>query len=121
MNEQTNPTTETISNKATQQEVNQNTNAKQTTPEESGSTSGETKSEQVEMGKNSFPPATDSFAQMYDMLKERDEAIQKLTSENNALKKQNTEMILKVNASGSSGDTTKTPYEKFVDAMVKRR
>lgn len=110
MNEQTHTTTETIPNETTQQEVNQNPNAEQTTPEASGSTSGETKPEQV-----------DNFAQMYDMLKERDETIKKLTSENNALKKQNTEMILKVNASGSSGDTTKSPYEKFVDTMVKRR
>ena len=110
MNEQAHTAEETILNKETQPEVNQNPNAEQTTPETGGSTPGETKPEQV-----------DSFAQMYDMLKERDEKIQKLTSENNALKKQNTEMILKVNASGSSGDTTKTPYEKFVDTMVKRR
>lgn len=110
MNEQTHTTEETIPNKETQPEVNQNPNAEQTTPEASGSTSGETKSEQV-----------DNFAQMYDMLKERDETIKKLTSEVSALKKQNTEMILKVNASGSSGDTTKSPYEKFVDTMVKRR
>lgn len=110
MNEQTNTTTETIPNETTQQEVNQNSNAEQTTSEESGSASGQTKSEQV-----------DNFAQMYDMLKERDETIKKLTSEVSALKKQNTEMILKVNASGSSGDTTKSPYEKFVDTMVKRR
>lgn len=110
MNEQTNTTTETIPNETTQQEVNQNSNAEQATPEASGSTSGQTKPEQV-----------DNFAQMYDMLKDRDEQIKKLTSEVSALKKQNTEMILKVNASGSSGDTTKSPYEKFVDAMVKRR
>lgn len=110
MNEQTHTTTETIPNETTQQEVNQNPNAEQTTPETSGSASGEAKPEQV-----------DNFAQMYDMLKERDETIKKLTSEVNTLKKQNTEMILKVNASGSSGDATKTPYEKFVDTMVKRR
>ena len=110
MNEQTNTTTETIPNETTQQEVNQNPNAEQTTPETSGGTPGQEESKQI-----------DNFAQMYDMLKERDETIKKLTSEVGALKKQNTEMILKVNASGSSGDTTKTPYEKFVDAMVKRR
>lgn len=110
MNEQTHTTTETVPNETTQQEVNQNPNAEQTTPETGGSTSGETKPEQV-----------DNFAQMYDMLKERDETIKKLTSEVSTLKKQNTEMILKVNASGSSGDTTKSPYEKFVDTMVKRR
>lgn len=110
MNEQTNTTTETVSNETTQPEVNQNTNAEQTTPETSGGTSGQEEPKQV-----------DNFAQMYDMLKERDETIKKLTSEVGALKKQNTEMILKVNASGSSGDTTKTPYEKFVDTMVKRR
>lgn len=110
MNEQTNTATQTISNEETQQEVNQNTNTEQTTSETSGSTSGQEESKQV-----------DNFAQMYDMLKERDETIKKLTSEVGALKKQNTEMILKVNASGSSGDTTKTPYEKFVDTMVKRR
>lgn len=110
MNEQTNTTTQTVSNETTQQEVNQNTNAEQTTPETSGSTPGQEESKQV-----------DNFAQMYDMLKERDETIKKLTSEVSTLKKQNTEMILKVNASGSSGDITKSPYEKFVDTMVKRR
>lgn len=110
MNEQTNTTTETVSNETTQQEINQNANAEQTTPETSGSTSGTEESKQV-----------DNFAQMYDMLKDRDEQIKKLTSEVSTLKKQNTEMILKVNASSSSGDTTKTPYEKFVDTMVKRR
>ena len=110
MNEQTNTTTQTFSNETTQQEVNQNTNAEQTTPEASGSTPGQEESKQV-----------DNFAQMYDMLKERDETIKKQTAEIATLKKQNTEMILKVNASGSSGDTTKSPYEKFVDTMVKRR
>lgn len=109
MNEQTNPTTETIPNETTQQEVNQNPNAEQITPEASGSTFGQEESKQV-----------DNFSQMYDMLKERDETIKKQTAEIAALKKQNTEMLLKVNASGSSGDT-KSPYEKFVDTMVKRR
>ena len=110
MNEQTNPATQTIPNETTQQEVNQNPNAEQTTPETSGSTSGQEEPKQV-----------DNFAQMYDMLKERDETIKKLTSEVGALKKQNTEMLLKVNASAQSGSVTKSPYEKFVDAMVKRK
>ena len=109
MNEQANPTTETIPNETTQQEVNQNPNAEQTTPETSGSTSGQEESQQV-----------DTFSQMYDMLIERDETIKRQTAEIAALKKQNTEMLLKVNASGSSGGT-KSPYEKFVDTMVKRR
>ena len=71
MNEQTHTTEETIPNKETQPEVNQNPNAEQTTPEASGGTSGETKPEQI-----------DNFAQMYDMLKERDETIKKLTAHN---------------------------------------
>ena len=109
MNEQTNPTKETLLNEETQQKVSENFNAEQTTSEESGGTSGETKPEQV-----------DNFVQMYDMLKERDTTITKLNSEIAELKKSNTQLLLKVNASPSNGDVMKTPYESFVDAMVKR-
>lgn len=109
MDEQTHTTTETVSNEETHEEINSNTNAKQTTSEESGSTSGQTKPEQV-----------DNFSQMYDMLKERDNTIDKLTKEVADLKKQNTNLTLKVNASASTGEKIKNPYEKFVDSMVER-
>lgn len=108
MNEQTDTTKETTTNKETEQEISTNANAEQTTSEKSGSTSGQEKSEQV-----------DNFSQMYDMLKERDSTIEKLTNEVKELKKQNTNLTLKVNASSSTADL-KNPYEKFVDAMVKR-
>ena len=108
MNEQTNPTEETILNKETQQEVSKNVNAEQTTPEESGSTSGAQKSEQVD------------FSQMYDMLTERDNTIKQLKSEVAELKKTNTNLLLKVNASPSGDSTLKTPYEGFIDSMVNR-
>ena len=108
MNEQTNPTQETIPNEETQQEVSKNSNAEQTTPEESGSASGTQKSEQVD------------FAQMYDMLTERDATIKKLNNEISELKKSNTQLLLKVNSSGNSGDSLKTPYESFIDNMVNR-
>lgn len=108
MNEQTHTTEETFSNKAEEQEVNKNSNAEQTKSEESGSASGQEKSEQVD------------FAQMYDMLTERDNTIKSLKDEVAKLKKSNTELTLKVNASASPGDQIKTPYESFIDSMVKR-
>lgn len=107
-NEQTHSTEETVSNEETNKEVNPNTNAEQTTSKESGSASGTEKSEQVD------------FAQMYDMLTERDNTIKKLNSEVADLKKQNTNLLLKVNASAGAGATTKNPYENFIDSMVNR-
>ena len=108
MNEQTNSTQEASAGKETQQEVSKNINAEQITSEESGSTSGETKPEQVD------------FSQMYDMLKERDNTITKLNSEIADLKKSNTQLLLKVNASPSGDGGMKNPYESFVDLMTKR-
>lgn len=102
-------TKETVSNEETIEEVNPDTNAEQTTSEESGSTSGQEKSEQV-----------DNFSQMYDMLTERDNTIKDLTSQITSLKKENTNLLLKVNASASAGDKIKNPYEKFIDSMVER-
>lgn len=102
-------TKETLSNEENVEEVNPNTNAEQTTSEESGSTSGQEKSEQV-----------DNFAQMYDMLTERDKTIKDLTAEVASLKKENTNLLLKVNASAPAGDKIKNPYEKFIDSMVER-
>lgn len=102
-------TKETVSSEETIEEVNPDTNAEQTTSEESGSTSGQEKSEQV-----------DNFSQMYDMLTERDNTIKDLTSQIASLKKENTNLLLKVNASASSGDKIKNPYEKFIDSMVER-
>ena len=57
---------------------------------------------------------------MYDMLTERDNTIKQLKSEVAELKKSNTNLLLKVNASTASGDNIKTPYESFIDAMVNR-
>ena len=109
MNEQTHTTEETISNKETQQEVNTNISTEQTTSETGGSASGTEKPEQV-----------DNFAQMYDMLTERDKTIKELTSEVAELKRTNTSLLLKVNASASAGGDLKNPYESFVDSMAKR-
>lgn len=108
MNEQTHTTNETLLSKETNEEVSNDINAKQTTPEESGSASGETKPEQV----------TD-FAQVYDMIKERDNTIDTLKKEISDLKKTNTNLMLKVNAA-STGEPAKNPYEKFIDSMVSR-
>ena len=108
MNEQTNPAQETILNEKAIEEINQNTNAEQTEPEESGSALGKEKSEQVD------------FAQMYDMLTERDNTIKELKSEIADLKKSNTTLLLKVNASGSRDAALKSPYESFIDSMIKR-
>ena len=108
MNEQTNSTQETVLNEETQQEIGQNGNAEQTPPEESGSASGTQKSEQVD------------FAQMYDMLTQRDTTIKELKAQVAELKKSNTTLLLKVNANSSSNDQLKSPYENFIDDMVKR-
>lgn len=108
MNEQTHPTNETLPGEETNKEISTNVNAEQNAPEESGSASGQAKPEQVD------------FAQMYDMLTERDNKIKTLTDEISELKKTNTNLLLKVNASASAGDKIKTPYESFVDAMVAR-
>ena len=107
-NEQTHSTNETLSSEEANKEVSNDLNAKQTTPEESGSASGETKPEQID------------FSQMYDMLKERDATIDTLKKEVADLKKSNTNLLLKVNASASAGAQLKTPYENFIDSMVKR-
>ena len=107
-NEQIHTAEENVSNEETQQQVTQNGNAEQTTSEKSGDTSGQTKSEQVD------------FSQMYDMLKERDKTIDTMKKEIADLKKTNTNLLLKVNASASSDAQLKTPYEKFIDSMVER-
>jgi len=108
MNEQTHTTEENVSNETEDQKVTTDSNAEQTSTEESGSASGKKINEQVD------------FAQMYDMLTERDKTITELKSEVAELKKTNTNLLLKVNASASAGDKIKTPYESFVDAMVAR-
>lgn len=107
MYEQTNTTKEALRNEEVIEEVNENGNAEQTKPEESGSASGQAKSEQVD------------FAQMYDMLTERDKEITDLKEAISTLKKTNTELLLKVNASAQSG-VVKNPYEAFVDSMASR-
>lgn len=109
MNEQTHTTNETVSSEETNQEVSTNLNAEQNAPEKGGSASGETKPEQV-----------DNFSQMYDMLKERDTTIDSLKKEIADLKKTNTTLLLKVNASATPDAQLKTPYEKFIDSMVER-
>jgi hypothetical protein len=106
MNEQTNTTKEIIRNEETIEEINENSNAEQTKLEESGSASGETKPEQVD------------FSQIHDMLTQRDNEIKDLKGLISELKKTNTELLLKVNASSSGA--VKNPYEAFVDSMAMR-
>lgn len=108
MSEQANTTKETLLDKEDEQKVSENGNAEQTPPEESGSASGSQKSEQVD------------FAQMYDMLTERDNTIKTLKSEIADLKKTNTQLLVRVNASPSASGEMKNPYEKFCDAMGER-
>lgn len=109
MSGKANTTKETFPNEETNEEINTDSNAEQTTPEESGSAPGQEKSEQV-----------DNFEQMYNMLTERDKAIKDLKTEVANLKKENTNLLLKVNASAPAGDKIKNPYEKFIDSMVER-
>lgn len=106
MNEQTNTTKETLPNEEVIKKVNENSNAEQTKPEESGSASGEAKPEQVD------------FSQIHDMLTQRDNEIKDLKGLISELKKTNTELLLKVNASSSGA--VKNPYEAFVDSMAMR-
>lgn len=108
MSEQANTTKETLLSKEDEQEISENGNAEQITPEESGSSSGAQKSEQID------------FSQMYDMLKERDNTISNLKSEIADLKKTNTQLLVRVNASASTSGEMKNPYEKFCDVMGKR-
>lgn len=105
-------TKKTVPSEETIEEINTDINAEQTTPEESGNTPGQEVNGQVNNDTN--------FAQMYDMLTERDKQIKDLTSQIATLKKENTNLLLKVNASASAGDNIKDPYESFVDSMVKR-
>lgn len=107
-NEQTHSTQETVSNEETIEKIGENSDAEQTKSEENRPTSGETKSEQID------------FAQMYDMLTDRDNTIKSLKTEISELKKTNTNLLLKVNANPSNGGATKNPYESFVDLMEKR-
>ena len=108
MNEQTHTTEEAIPNEETNKEVNTNSNAEQTKPEENGAASRAQEPGQVD------------FSQMYDMLTERDNTIKKLTTEISDLKKSNTELLLKVNSSKSADNSFKNPYENFIDTMVNR-
>lgn len=108
MNEQTHTTEETVSNETKEQEVVTNGNAEQTGTEEGGTTSGETINGQV------------SFEQIYDMITEKDKTIESLKAEITSLKKSNTDLLLKVNASANPADKIKTPYESFIDSMVSR-
>lgn len=108
MNEQTHTTEETVSSQETNEEISTNFNAEQATSEENGTSSRTTESGQVD------------FAQMYDMLTERDATIKTLKSEIAELKKSNTNLLLKVNASASADAQLKTPYQSFIDSMVTR-
>lgn len=101
-------TKKAISSEETNEESTEDLGTEQATPEESGSASGKEESKQVD------------FSQMYDMLTERDNAIKELTEQVANLKKENTNLLLKVNASASAGDKIKNPYERFVDSMVER-
>lgn len=108
MNEQTNTATQTTTNQENVQEGTQNVNAEQATSETSVNTSGNAQSEQVD------------FSQMYDMLTQRDNKIKELEAEISGLKKTNTQLLLKVNATPSADGQPKNPYEGFIDLMVKR-
>ena len=112
MSGKTHTTKKAVSSEETVEEVDPNVNAEQTTSEESGNTSGQEINGQVNNDTN--------FAQMYDMLTERDAQIKELNTQIASLKKENTNLLLKVNASASAGDKIKNPYESFVDSMVNR-
>ena len=107
MSEQTHSTNKDVSPEETNKEIGKDTGTESTTPEESGSASGKAESEHLD------------FSQMYDMLTERDKTIESLIKEVAELKKSNTQLLLRVNASSAEG-AVKTPYESFIDEMVKR-
>lgn len=108
MNEQTHTAKENVSNETPNEEINSNSNAEQTVTEENRTTSREEDAGKVD------------FAQMYDMLTERDKTIKDLKEEIKDLKKSNTDLLLKVNSSKTSDGNFKNPYESFIDDMVKR-
>lgn len=108
MDEQTHTTNENVPNQTEEQKGTENPNAEQTKPEENRQPSGKEINGQVD------------FSQMYDMLTERDATIKNLESEVAELKKANTGLMMKVNASAKAGEVIKNPYEKFVDLMGNR-
>lgn len=108
MNEQAHTANKAILSEEANQEISNDSNAEQATPEESRSASGEAQSEHLD------------FSQMYDMLRERDTTITTLRKEIGELKKSNTTLLLKVNASSSNDASLKSPYEKFIDSMIAR-
>ena len=108
MDEQTHSTAETISSEETNSQINTNANAEQNERQENGGSVGQEDTQHVD------------FAQMYDMLTERDTTIKSLQSEVVELKKTNTQLLLKVNASTTGSSQLKNPFEAFVDSMAMR-
>lgn len=108
MDEQAYTTEKAILSEETDKKVGADSNAEQTITEEDRTASGEENTGKVD------------FAQMYDMLTERDNTITKLQDEIKVLKKSNTELLLKVNSSKSADESFKNPYESFIDSMVER-
>lgn len=108
MDEQTHTTNEIVPNQTEEQKGTENPNTEQTKTEENEHPSGKEINGQVD------------FSQMYDMLTERDATIKNLQSEVAELKKTNTGLLMKVNASAKAGEVIKNPYEKFVDLMGNR-
>lgn len=90
-------TEELNGNKETKQEGASNQSTEHAEHSGNGSTNGKENTEQI------------NLASIHDMLKEKDTKIDALTSEIEALKKSNTELLLKVN----SGANSKPPEDPF--------
>lgn len=111
MNGETLSTTASTTGEKTNEEITTNSTTEQTQSEESGNTSGQTLNGDLNSNTN--------YSEIYDMLKERDTTIDKLKSEVTELKKANTQLLLRVNASSQS-NAIKDPFESLIDFMNER-
>lgn len=98
-------TEELNGSKETQQEGASNQSTEHAESSSNGSSNGQENTEQI------------NLASIHDMLKEKDTKIDALTSEVEALKKSNTELLLKVN-SGANSKPPEDPFKVLYDEVA---
>ena len=98
-------TEELNGSKETQQEGASNQSTEHAESSGNGSSNGQENAEQI------------NLASIHDMLKEKDTKIDTLTSEIEALKKSNTELLLKVN-SGANSKPPEDPFKVLYDEVA---
>lgn len=122
MNGETLPNPTPITSKEGDEKIPTNGTAEQIKSKEGGNTPGQTLDGNMSTPSPTPPSTSDpqiDYSQMYDMLRERDDSIAKLKSEVTELKKANTQLLLRVNAS-SQNNAIKDPFESLIDFMNER-